>query len=142
MVSSEHHPPGRCAPTARSTAASLSRTAGTDRLPHEAFRRTRSLSAQLGAYRPGSSVLGSVRKKTNISGKELRYLRTEMDMTQAQLALVVHREPPTVSRWERGEENIDSDAEALIAFVRRRVFNMGLCHPVTALCSLLDRQPY
>jgi transcriptional regulator with XRE-family HTH domain len=51
------------------------------------------------------------RKKTSISGKELRYLRTEMGMTQAQ---VVHREPLTVSRWERGEDNIDSNAEASI----------------------------
>lgn len=59
-------------------------------------------------------ALGIVRKKTSINGKELRYLRTEMGMTQAQLALVVHREPLTVSRWERGEDNIDSNAEALI----------------------------
>src|SRR5882757_263047 len=63
------------------------------------------------------SALGIVRKKTSINGKELRYLRTEMGMTQAQLALVVHREPLTISRWERGEDNednIDSNAEALI----------------------------
>jgi transcriptional regulator with XRE-family HTH domain len=58
-------------------------------------------------------ALGIVRRKTSISGKELRYL-LEMGMTQAQLAQVVHREPLTVSRWERGEDVIDANAETLI----------------------------
>jgi transcriptional regulator with XRE-family HTH domain len=57
---------------------------------------------------------GIVSKRTGMTGKELRYLRTEMGMTQAQLAKVVHREPLTISRWERGEDNIDSNAEVLI----------------------------
>jgi transcriptional regulator with XRE-family HTH domain len=59
-------------------------------------------------------ALGIVRRKTSISGKELRFLRTEMGMTQAALAQVVHREPLTISRWERGEDAIDSNAETLI----------------------------
>jgi transcriptional regulator with XRE-family HTH domain len=57
---------------------------------------------------------GIVSRKSGMSGKELRYLRTEMGMTQAQVAKIVHREPLTISRWERGEDNIDSNAEALI----------------------------
>jgi DNA-binding transcriptional regulator YiaG len=59
-------------------------------------------------------ALGIVRKRSSINGKELRYLRSEMGMTQAQLAQVVHREPLTISRWERGEDVIDANAEALI----------------------------
>jgi hypothetical protein len=35
-------------------------------------------------------------------------------MTQAALAQVVHREPLTISRWERGEDAIGSNAETLI----------------------------
>ena len=35
-----------------------------------------------------------------ISGKELRFLRTELGMTQAELAKMVHREHLTVGRWE------------------------------------------
>jgi transcriptional regulator with XRE-family HTH domain len=59
-------------------------------------------------------ALGIVRKKTGMTGKELRYLRTEMGMTQAELASIVHREPLAVSRWERSEIDIDNNAEVLI----------------------------
>jgi transcriptional regulator with XRE-family HTH domain len=59
-------------------------------------------------------ALGIVRRKNSISGKELRYLRTEMGMTQAKLAEMVHCEPLTISRWERGEYPIDATAETLI----------------------------
>jgi len=59
-------------------------------------------------------ALGIVRKKNGISGKELRFLRTEMGMTQAELAAMVHREPLAISRWERGEIDIDNNAEVLI----------------------------
>ncbi len=55
-----------------------------------------------------------LRRKNSISGKELKFLRTEVGMTQAELATVVHREPLTVSRWERGEHPIDSTAQVLI----------------------------
>lgn len=56
-----------------------------------------------------------VAKTASMTGKELRFLRTEMGMTQAELAAIVHREPLAVSRWERGEtEQIDTNAETLI----------------------------
>ncbi|MBV9751846.1 MAG: helix-turn-helix domain-containing protein [Hyphomicrobiales bacterium] len=57
---------------------------------------------------------GIVSRQTGMAGDELRFLRTEMGMTQAQLAAVLHREPLSVSRWERGECPIDSNAEALV----------------------------
>lgn len=58
---------------------------------------------------------GIVHRRTGMTGLELRFLRTEMGMTQAELAEHVHREPLAVSRWERGEVPvIDSNAEALI----------------------------
>lgn len=57
---------------------------------------------------------GIVRKHSGMTGRELRFLRSEMGMTQAQLAAMVHREPLAISRWERGEHDIDSNAEALI----------------------------
>ena len=57
---------------------------------------------------------GIVYRHSSMAGKELRFLRTEMGMTQAELATLVHREPLAVSRWERGESPIDSNAEALI----------------------------
>ncbi len=55
-----------------------------------------------------------VAREGSISGKELKFLRTEAGLTQAGLAKFVHREPLAISRWERGERPIDSNAEALI----------------------------
>lgn len=55
-----------------------------------------------------------VSKPAGVSGKELRFLRTEMGMTQAELAVMIHREPLAISRWERAETPVDSNAETLI----------------------------
>jgi len=49
-----------------------------------------------------------------MAGKELRFLRTEMGMTQAELAPIVHCDAQTVGRWERAETPLDPKAEALI----------------------------
>jgi len=55
-----------------------------------------------------------VSKTSGMSGKELRFLRTEMGMTQSELASMIHREPLAISRWERAEIPIDCNAETLI----------------------------
>ena len=57
---------------------------------------------------------GIVLRRSAMIGRELRFLRTEMGMTQAELAAIVHREPLAISRWERAEVEIDSNAETLI----------------------------
>lgn len=56
-------------------------------------------------------------RQTSMSGKELRFIRTEMGLTQAELADIVHREPLSVSRWERGENPIDHNAQVLIRLI-------------------------
>ena len=55
-----------------------------------------------------------VNHSKGISGKELRFLRSEMALTQAELARFVHKDGQTIGRWERGEVAIDSPAEAMI----------------------------
>jgi DNA-binding transcriptional regulator YiaG len=55
-----------------------------------------------------------VRHPRGISPKELRFLRTEMGLTQAELAEIVKKDHQTIGRWERGETPIDQNAEALI----------------------------
>lgn len=55
-----------------------------------------------------------VRHPHGISPKELRFLRTEMGITQAELAEIVKKDHQTIGRWERGEKPIDQNAEALI----------------------------
>ena len=57
---------------------------------------------------------GIVTRRSSMNGKELRFLRTELGMTQAQLADMLHREALAVSRWERGECPIDANAEAVV----------------------------
>jgi DNA-binding transcriptional regulator YiaG len=61
------------------------------------------------------SLLGAIAQKgTAISAQELRFVRTEMGMTQAELAEVVDRDGQSIGRWERGEKPIDRSAETLI----------------------------
>lgn len=57
---------------------------------------------------------GIINHAKGMTSQELRFLRTEMGMTQSELAKLVHRERVTVSRWERGEWEIDSTGEALV----------------------------
>lgn len=70
---------------------------------------------------------GIVEKEGSLTGKELRFLRSEMGMTQAELAAIVHREPLAISRWERGEvESIDANAETLIRLVARETLGLDV----------------
>jgi DNA-binding transcriptional regulator YiaG len=57
---------------------------------------------------------GIVTRRSAMTGRELRFLRTELGMTQAQLADMLHREALAVSRWERGENPMDENAEAIV----------------------------
>lgn len=55
-----------------------------------------------------------VRHAKGMNGAELRFLRTEMGHTQAELAKLVHKDKQTIGRWERSEIEIDSAVEAVI----------------------------
>ena len=57
---------------------------------------------------------GIVSHAKGIDGSELRFLRSEMGYTQAELATLVHRDKQSIGRWERSETEIDSVAEAVI----------------------------
>lgn len=59
-------------------------------------------------------ALGIVSHEHGISADELRFLRTEMGYTQAELATLVHHDKQSIGRWERGEYDIDSSAETII----------------------------
>jgi transcriptional regulator with XRE-family HTH domain len=57
---------------------------------------------------------GIVSHPKGMNGSELRFLRTEMGLTQSEMASFVHRDKQTIGRWERSEKEIDSVSEALI----------------------------
>ena len=53
-------------------------------------------------------------KTSGLQPKEIRFLRTEMELTQSQLAALVGKDVQTMGRWERGETPIERSAEIVI----------------------------
>jgi DNA-binding transcriptional regulator YiaG len=53
-------------------------------------------------------------KEGGLQPKEIRFLRTQMGMTQAELAATVGRDAQAVGRWERDENPIDTAAEIVL----------------------------
>ena len=53
-------------------------------------------------------------KPSGLLPKEIRFLRTEMGLTQAELAERVGKDAQTIGRWERGETSPDQAAEMVI----------------------------
>ncbi len=73
---------------------------------------------------------GIVMRNGGMSGGELRFLRTMMGMTQAELAKAVNRDAQTVGRWERQEFENDPNAEALIRLIAMDRLALDLDAPV------------
>ena len=57
---------------------------------------------------------GIVNHEKGISGGELRFLRAEMGLTQAELSAFVHADKQTIGRWERNESSIDQTSETVL----------------------------
>ena len=55
-----------------------------------------------------------ITRSQGLSPNELRFLRTELGLTQAELAEMVKKDHQTIGRWERGEKPIDQNAEYVI----------------------------
>lgn len=53
-------------------------------------------------------------KESGMQPNELRFVRTEFGLTQAELAALVGRDVQTIGRWERGENPLDKAAEIVI----------------------------
>jgi DNA-binding transcriptional regulator YiaG len=58
-----------------------------------------------------------ITKKHGLTPAELRFLRGEIELTQAELGRLVKVDHQTVGRWERGETPIDQNAEFVIRLV-------------------------
>lgn len=55
-----------------------------------------------------------VTKKKVLAPKEIRYLRTQMGLTQVELANLVRVSDQTVARWEKGETDIPGSADFMV----------------------------
>ncbi len=57
---------------------------------------------------------GIVTHPAKMTGQELRFLRSELGLTQAELAAILKVTLLTVSRWERNETPVSDAAEMLV----------------------------
>jgi transcriptional regulator with XRE-family HTH domain len=76
-----------------------------------------------------------VTRHSMMNGREMRFLRAEMGMTQAELADMIHREPLTISRWERGENDIEANAETLFRLQAIKTLALAVDYDVSILSS-------
>ncbi|MBI2801863.1 MAG: helix-turn-helix domain-containing protein [Gammaproteobacteria bacterium] len=53
-------------------------------------------------------------EKNSLTGKELRFLRKQMDLTQPELGKLVGLSGQQVARWEKGEYKIPGPADRLV----------------------------
>jgi DNA-binding transcriptional regulator YiaG len=74
--------------------------------------------------------------KSGLSGRELKFLRSELGLTQDQLADVLHKESLTVSRWERGENSIDPNAETVVRMLAIERLGLKKVKDVAGLAKL------
>jgi DNA-binding transcriptional regulator YiaG len=88
-----------------------------------------------GLHRAISRAL--VEKKGVITGKELRFLRHEMLLSQAQLAALLQITEQTVHRWEAGKSEIPKPAETLVRLLYSPV--EGNLQPTLRKLAALDQ---
>ena len=77
-----------------------------------------------------------VESPTTMTGKRLRFLRTEMGLTMAELGRIVHKDHQTIGRWERSENPIDANAEAVLRLIAIEKLELGASVSVEAVSEL------
>ena len=82
---------------------------------------------------------GIVMLPSKMSGKELRFLRTEMGLTQEKLADVLKVTLLTVSRWEREESPIKDSAEMLIRLMAVEHLDLKVKLDVSSVSAKVTR---
>lgn len=83
---------------------------------------------------------GIVSLPVKMTGPELRFLRTEMGLTQEQLAEILKVQPLSVSRWERGDPITDT-SEMLIRLLAAKRLELNVSLDVDGLSSRVTRAP-
>ena len=62
-------------------------------------------------------ALNIVRNRTLVCGKEVRFLRKLLDLTQAELAHWLGYHSQQIARWEKGQGTINSSADRLLRLI-------------------------
>ena len=76
-----------------------------------------------------------------LNGKKIRFLRTEMGMTQAQLAQILHRKELTVARWEKDEVGIDAALDLILRQLAAEKLDVPFGQGQTIEMLCLERVP-
>lgn len=77
-----------------------------------------------------------------LSGTEFRYLRTELLMSQALLAQLLHVKELTIARWEKGQTKIPFTADATIRWLYQEHIggNPRISDVLHSIADLEDRK--
>lgn len=75
-------------------------------------------------------AMGILKRQGGMTGAELKFLRTMMGLTQAELGKIVNREALTIGRWERGQFENDPNAETIIRLVAAERLKLELEVPI------------
>jgi len=83
---------------------------------------------------------GLINQSGALSGAEIRFLRTEMGMTQAELAKLLHRDTQSVGRWERDECPIEPTQDMTLRQIARDQLDISLSYDIAELSALVTPQ--
>ncbi len=79
---------------------------------------------------------GRINQPGTLTGPEVRFLRTEMGMTQSEMAELVHRDTQSVGRWERSETPLEPPIDILIRQLAAERLELKLVDTFAALSQL------
>lgn len=72
-------------------------------------------------------------KEGGLNGKEIRFIRTELGLTQSELAKLLGKDGQTIGRWERGENPIEQSADTLVRIMAIQHLNGGVIPSIDEL---------
>lgn len=73
-----------------------------------------------------------VRERKGLTGKEFRFLRKRLDMTQLELAIELGTTDQAIARWEKGETRVPGLADTALRFSYLARTQQGLLAQVAA----------
>lgn len=66
-----------------------------------------------------------VNHEHELNGKEFRFLRKEMEISQKELARLIKCDEQTIGRWERGESDIPGAADRLVRLMYQEYYSQN-----------------
>lgn len=63
-----------------------------------------------------------IHERKTLSGKEFRFLRHELDLSQGRLAALLGVDEQTVARWEKGQSSVSGPADKMIRLLYAESF--------------------